>query len=232
MSPRAADLRADLQARLRNLVLIGTVSDLDAPRGRVRVAYGDADARPRAKTAWIPWLAAFAGAATEASGWNPPTVGSQVAVLAVGGDPLLGIVLGGIYSNETPPPTREPAVLALRAADGAEIRYDAAAHAAAVTLPAEGTLRLAAPGGVTIEGDVAVTGEVTATGDVTITGDVDVTGGIDATGDITSDEDVSDGTGPMSRFRSQYNRHTHAPPLGGPPFPPTQDPALPAPPAG
>ena len=207
MSPRAEAL-AEIHARLRNLVMIGTVAELDAARGRVRVAYGDPEQDPRPRTRWIPWLAGLAGPAEEASAWAAPAVGSQVAVLSIGGDPQLGIVLGAIYSTATPPPSREPQKLAMRASDGAAIVYDPAATRAEVTLPEGGTLRLNVPGGARLEGDLEVRGRITATGNVESRGDV---------------QDKRGRT--LDQLRSQYNRHTHLP--GGIPAPMFRDPPVP-----
>lgn len=208
---RVARQFADLERRLSRVVVRARIVSVDHAAGTARVAVHEDDTAVEIE-ADVRWAAI-------PTDWDPPAEGVQAVVLCPGGELAAGWIAGLAYDDAHPAPSAVPTERRWAHADGAVIAYDAEIHRLTATLPEDGAIEATAPGGVTVAGDVTVTGAVRVDGDLT------------ATGGVTGDE-ISDATGPVSRLRSQYNRHTHAPPLGGPPFPPTQDPALPAPPAG
>jgi len=109
------DLPADLSRRLESLIRPGTIAEVDHDDARVRVASGGL------KTDWLPWMELRAG---ETVTWEPPTVGEQCLVLSPSGDPALGVVLRGFYSNRVPAPSRDPAEHWKSFPDGAVIHYN------------------------------------------------------------------------------------------------------------
>ena len=190
---------AELRRLVHLLWIIGPVAEIDAARRRVRVAYGDPAADPRPTTGWIPWSSErAAGPGDGESEWRPPAVGEVVMVACPEGNAALGVVVRSLPTLAAAPPSADLAVRAWRGADGAEISYDADAHALTAVLPAGGTAALTAPGGVTVTGDLTVTG--------------DVLGG-----------SVADGDGNLGEIRTIYNRHVHTvPPAGVPPGSPVE----------
>ncbi|MDH4585636.1 phage baseplate assembly protein V [Pseudomonas sp. BN415] len=148
---------ADLTRRLENLIRSGTIAQVDLDRARCRVKTGGL------LTGWLPWFVSRAGATKD---WDPPTEGEQCTVFSPSGNPALGFVLVGIYSDANPAPSNSDTLCRRTYPDGAVIDYDHASHTLSATLPDGGTANLIAPGGVQIQGDVAITGQVTVTEDV------------------------------------------------------------------
>ncbi len=83
----------DIQRLVRNLIRIGTVSELDLERGRCRIATGGN------LTDWLNWLTGRAG---DARSWWAPSIGEQVLVLSLGGELETAFVLPGVFSDAHP----------------------------------------------------------------------------------------------------------------------------------
>lgn len=204
---------SDVNRRIENMILHGSIMAVDTAAYRVRVQAGNL------QTEWLPWFVQCAG---EDRDWRAPSIGEQAFVFCPSGEPTVGFVLCGIFSSAFAPPSTDGEVqmkhykdntiiqynrqthllnatfcdgtvikydaegnaLNLSFCDGTVVNYDAAGSALNATLASGGTVYLEADGGVTVLADVDITG------DVTITGDVAVTGEISATGQITSMIDV------------------------------------------
>lgn len=147
---------AEFDRRLGGVVRVGRIEELDPKAGRVKARI-NADIL----TGWCPWLAPRAG---KGAVWWAPEVGEQCLVLAQYGEPDQAVVLVGLFSDAFPPPSDNPEQLVTVFPDGARLAYDWQAKRLEAVLPDSGTVRLVAPGGVTIEGDVTVTGDVVAGG--------------------------------------------------------------------
>lgn len=100
---------------LRNLIRIGTVSDVNLDYGLCRVDTGNNT------TGWLHWLSARAG---KTRSWNAPSVGEQVLILCLGGELDTGFVLPGIFSDENPAPSASADALHWSFPDGAVIEYE------------------------------------------------------------------------------------------------------------
>jgi phage baseplate assembly protein V len=146
---------AELSRRLANLVMLGKVAEVDHEAARVKVKVGDL------VTAWRPWLALRAGGN---SNWHPPEIDEQVVLLSVNGDPAQSVVLVGLYQDAHPAPSSDPDIDVSVYSDGAKISYDRNQHKLSAILPAQASVELIAPGGVTIEGDVTIVGSVFVSG--------------------------------------------------------------------
>ncbi|RLM23688.1 baseplate assembly protein [Brenneria alni] len=133
-------MTAELFRLLGNVLRVGTVTEIDVDDWRVRVNSGELN------TDWLRWQATRAGAF---SIWLPPSVGEQVLLGCIGGNPETAVILGSLYSGENPAPGSSINEMVIKAPDGATIRYDAAASA----LEASGmkTARIVASVGVTLE---------------------------------------------------------------------------------
>lgn len=94
---RFAELEAaieDLNRRLTNVVREGRVTDVDYAGA---VATVDMDGLPSRQMPWIQ-------RAGDVKDWDPPTVGERVTVVSPTGDPALGMVFPGGWSNDNPAP--------------------------------------------------------------------------------------------------------------------------------
>lgn len=100
---------------LRNLIRIGTVSEVNLDDALCRVDTG------QNTTGWLHWLTARAG---KTRTWNAPSVGEQVLILCLGGELDTGFVLPGIFSDASPAPSASADALHWSFPDGAVIEYE------------------------------------------------------------------------------------------------------------
>lgn len=156
----SAEVLNDHDRRLADVIRPGTVAAVDLVRARARVDLGAGTL-----TDWLPMPALRAGAGLRI--WSPLSVGEQVLIAAPSGELGQAAILGSYYRTAHPAPSSDAQAVHLAFGDGAAISYHQGSHALAVTLPAGGTISIAAEGGVTINasgGDVIVTGDVIADG--------------------------------------------------------------------
>lgn len=193
------DSVADLARRIENIVRAGTVAEVAYSPLRCRVASGNLI---------TDWLICFTTRAGYIRTWSPPSPGEQCLVISPGGDMASGMVLVGLNSDSIPEPEHSPTVDARHYPDGAIVRYDHAAHALSVTLPAGGTADITAPASVVVHAssitldadDTLVTGTLTVqqlfTYQAGMAGTGSVAGGASAVinGGIRTTEDIVAGT--------------------------------------
>ncbi|MBI6161333.1 phage baseplate assembly protein V [Serratia liquefaciens] len=115
---------AELIRLLENVTRVGVVTEIDEDAWRVRVATGELD------TAWLRWNAQRAGAFNI---WVPPSIGEQVWMVCIGGNPETAIIGGSLYSNDHPAPGGSRNEMVITAPDGAKFRYNADAGALEVS---------------------------------------------------------------------------------------------------
>ncbi|HEJ7842174.1 phage baseplate assembly protein V [Serratia marcescens] len=177
----------DIQRLVRNLIRIGTVSELDLERGRCRIATGGN------LTDWLNWLTGRAG---DARSWWAPSIGEQVLVLSLGGELETAFVLPGVFSDAHPAPSASAQAAHIAFPDGAVLEYEPATGALkavgikSATIEAAKRITLTAPnitciasGKITLDApEVECTQQLT-TGTIAIhqggsmTGDLNHTGG-------------------------------------------------------
>lgn len=167
------DTQADISRRLENLIRLGTIAAVDPGTARCRVSTGGLE------TEWLPWLAQRAGTDRD---WHPPSAGEQCLVICPSGDPAVGVVLLGIYSDSAPANDDSLDRRTTTYRDGAVIEYDTATHALRAVLPAGGTAELIADGGIRIVGDITHQGDYLQTGSQTVSGTVKVAQDVIAAG--------------------------------------------------
>ena len=161
----------EIHRRNLNMVRKGVVMDVAhaSEPPTCRISIGDL------QTTWLQWIAFAAGETVE---WNPPTIGEQVLVLCPSGDLAQGVVLRGLYSDDSPTPSHSPDKHVRVYPDGAAFEYDHAAHWLKANLPAGATMLVVAPGNVTVQTQDAIVqadairldGEVTVTKSMTVKG--------------------------------------------------------------
>ncbi|ASG51918.1 phage baseplate assembly protein V [Enterobacter roggenkampii] len=133
-------MSAELIRLLENILRVGVVIAVDEESWRVRVQSGEL------QTDWLRWNTTRAGAF---SIWVPPSVGEQVWLGCIGGNPETAVIIGSLYSSDNPAPGSSLKEIVLTAPDGASLRYDAEASA----LEAQGmkTAHIKASASVTLE---------------------------------------------------------------------------------
>ncbi len=133
-------MSAELIRLLENILRVGVVIAVDEESWRVRVQSGEL------QTDWLRWNTTRAGAF---SIWVPPSVGEQVWLGCIGGNPETAVIIGSLYSNDHPAPGSNLKEIVLTAPDGASFRYNAEASA----LEAQGmkTAHIKASASVTLE---------------------------------------------------------------------------------
>ncbi|PHM73714.1 phage baseplate assembly protein V [Xenorhabdus kozodoii] len=114
----------ELLRRLRNLIRIGVVTQVDTTRGRCRVETGHLE------TDWLNWLTARAG---NSRTWWAPSVGEQVLILSIGGELTTAFVLPAIFSDTFPAPSTSPEATHIQFPDGAVMEYEPQSGALTVT---------------------------------------------------------------------------------------------------
>jgi phage baseplate assembly protein V len=100
---------------LRNLIRIGTVTEVDLDNALCRVATGDNT------TDWLNWLTLRAG---QSRSWWAPSQGEQVLILSLGGELDTAFVLPGIFSDDFPQPSASAHGLYITFPDGATLHYE------------------------------------------------------------------------------------------------------------
>lgn len=113
-------MSAELLRLLGNILRVGVIIAVDEKRWLVRVQSGEL------QTDWLRWNTTRAGAF---SLWVPPSMGEQVWLGCIGGNPETAVIIGSLYSSDHPAPGSSLKEIVLTAPDGASFRYDADAGA-------------------------------------------------------------------------------------------------------
>jgi len=174
--------------KIANLVMIGTVIDVDSLSGRARVQIGDL------QTAKLPWLSPRMGNRRD---WNPPKGGEQVLVLCHNGDPAQGFIVASLGSAANPNPSANPRIFKTVYSDGTFVQVDLDTHemsigcAGAVTVAAAGDVTVTSAGN--IKATAAAKAEVTAPV-ITMAGAVTINGALTVTGPTALQQTTVEGT--------------------------------------
>lgn len=126
-----------------------------------------------------------------------PRAGAEVVVLCLGGNRDHPIVVADEDRRSRPAGDLAEGEAGLYSVDGG------GAIKARITLRADGSVEVLAPGAVIVTGDAQVSGD------------------LDAGGNVTAGGDVADSVGTLAALRNAYNVHTHPDPQGGSTGPPT-----------
>ena len=156
---------SDLIQRLHNLIRIGTVTEANYSKRRLKILIGEIT------TGWLPWLTQKSFGNIK---WNPPEVGEQVAVVSPSGDLRKGLVMPSIYQSSQAPNDASADLESTTYKDGAKISYDRSLHNYTISIPNNGATVNILSGGtinlnatkINVNGDLSVAGSVNATGDI------------------------------------------------------------------
>ncbi|HCL5623472.1 TPA: phage baseplate assembly protein V [Kluyvera ascorbata] len=111
-------MSAELLRLLSNVLRVGVVSAISKDGKSVRVQSDDL------QTTWLRWTTTRAGAFKF---WCPPSLGEQVLLGCIGGNPETAVLLGSLYSSENDAPASSLMQMVITAPDGAKFSYDAEA---------------------------------------------------------------------------------------------------------
>lgn len=187
---------ASFQALVRSLVrpALDRVKTL-AQRGVVR----SSDDEKKAQTLVVAVLAGETLSRVERLAHfgflSRPPAGAEVVILCLGGNRDHPVVISEEDRRVRPSGDLAEGESGLYSSSGSSVQ-------ARITLRADGSVEIEAPGGV------AVTGDLEASGD------------LEAGGNVTAGADVADAVGTLAALRSAYNVHTHSDPQGGSTGPP------------
>jgi len=109
----------ELDRRLNNLLMVGTVLAVDHAARKLRVEIGEI------RTAWLNWPAEMG---RNYRRWRPLRAGQQLLLASPSGDPAQAVIAGMLYTAALPPPSDNPDLDLVEFEDGARIQYDSAAH--------------------------------------------------------------------------------------------------------
>jgi len=216
----------ELERRLNNLLMVGTIMSVDYAAARCRVEIGEI------QTAWLKW---FTTRANNDRSWWAPEVGEQVMVLSPSGELAQGTVLPAIYQGAHPGPGNRATHRIDDYGDGTRVTYDREAsrltidcvgdvvieNANSITINTGTTLDITAGGAATLAApSVTVdspqstfTGKVTIQGKLTYLGGMAGSGGTGAAASISGDVSVTGGD--VTADGVSLKTHTHPGDSGG-----------------
>ncbi|MGL4504660.1 MAG: phage baseplate assembly protein V [Aeromonas sobria] len=113
------DRLEEIERRLEQMVVRGTIAEVDCDSQRVRVQYGEDSVSD-----WIVWKPVRSGQVTI---WSPPQVGEGVTVIS-DGDVNRGEAFLGSYHSSMPPPSKDPDDVVMKMPDGTVFTYNHKAH--------------------------------------------------------------------------------------------------------
>lgn len=105
----------EAERRIANLMMIGTVVEVQAAAARAIVKIGDL------QTGALPWVSPRAGLQ---SVWAAPKVGEQVIVISHNGDPAQGVIVGSLFSAAERAVSDNPRVFRTEYDDGTFVEYN------------------------------------------------------------------------------------------------------------
>ena len=120
-------MSAELTNLIKNLIRIGHVSEVDAPKYRVRVQWGEDEA---GTTDWIRWGTTCAG---DVKHWRAPSIGEEVCVLSADGDLRNAFVLCSFFNDDNPPPSTSADEIVNTYSDGTRETHTLSASSREIT---------------------------------------------------------------------------------------------------
>jgi phage baseplate assembly protein V len=141
----------DLERRLNNQAMIGTILEVDHSTRKLRVQIGEI------RTAWLSWPAEMG---RNFRRWRPLRAGQQVVLASPSGDPAQAVITGMLYSSVLPAPSDNPDLDITEFEDGTRFQYDSASH----------VIKIYCVGGIVVENANSITIETGSTLDITAGG--------------------------------------------------------------
>ncbi|WP_081562767.1 phage baseplate assembly protein V [Parasaccharibacter apium] len=184
--PQSRAVLGDHDVQLANIGRLGVVSEVQGDRARVKIGQTETDL--------LPFMLRRAAADYE---WWQPTIGEQVVVLMLHGDPSQGVILGSIGQDTHPAPA-DGTVWAKRFRDGTVLSYDPGSHALDVRAGQSPVTVVCSSITVKAQSATLDVPEVHCTGKVTADGDV-VAGGISLQNHVHPVQGVGQPTGKPQR---------------------------------
>ena len=210
----------DLERRLNNQAMIGTILEVDHAARKLRVEIGEI------RTAWINWPTEMG---RNYRRWRPLRKGQQVVLASPSGDPAQAVITGMLYSSALSAPSDNPDLDITEFEDGTRTEYDSAAHvikihcvgdivienANSITIETGTTLDITAGGPATLKAPSVMVDspDSTFTGSVTIKGPLTYTSGMTGSGGSGASASISGGVsvtgGDVTADSVSLKSHTH-----------------------
>ncbi|APU00412.1 baseplate assembly protein V [Aeromonas phage 3] len=134
-----------IERMLEQMVVRGTIDQVDCNSQRVKVRYGEDSV-----TDWIEWKPSRSGHVTI---WSPPQVGEGVTVIS-DGDVNRGEVFLGSYHNSMPPPSTDPDATVMKFPDGTVFTYNMKENKLTLEVAGDATLDVKGNINAKAEGDI------------------------------------------------------------------------------
>lgn len=117
---------AELRRRIDNIIRIGVIAEVQLRGENTQKAWLCRVNTGNLTTNFIPWCTPRAG---DARLWWAPSVGEQVMIFSISGNPETAIVGPSLFSDDFPPPSLDDQTLTIQFPDDALIQYNANAGA-------------------------------------------------------------------------------------------------------
>lgn len=221
----------ELERRLNNLLMVGTILEVDHAARKLRVENGGI------RTDWLNWPTEMG---RNYRRWRPLRAGQQVVLSSPSGDPAQAVITGMLYSSALPSPSDNPDLDLVEFEDGTRFHYDSADHvikihcvgdivvenAKSITVNTGTTLDITAGGDATLKAPTVTvdspkstfTGAVIIKGPLTYQGGMTGSGGSGAAATISGSVRVTDGD--MTADDISLKHHPHDGDSGGETSPP------------
>ncbi|MCK0743566.1 phage baseplate assembly protein V [Chromohalobacter nigrandesensis] len=210
----------ELERRLNNLLMVGTILEVDHAARKLKVKVGEI------RTAWLNWPTEMG---RNYRRWRPLRKGQQVVLSSPSGDPAQAVITGMLYSSALPSPSDNPDLDLIEFEDGTRFQYDSADHvikihcvgdivvenAKSITVNTGTTLDITAGGDATLKAPTVTvdspqstfTGAVTIQGPLTYQGGMTGSGGSGAAASISGGVRVTDGDITADDISVKYHDH-------------------------
>lgn len=149
---------SQLERKLANTIIVGTINDVDYDEALVRVESGDFI------SGWLPWLTTRAYNDKE---YWAPEIAEQVIMFSPDGEPEQGVVLPALYQQTYDKLANNADIHIREYKDKSTFSFDRQSSKLTIALAGGGTTEFISDGGIKIKGDITVEGNVKATGDIT-----------------------------------------------------------------
>lgn len=193
-----------LTDRIRKMICIGEVSELDPKTARVKVKLPEFN---HIESDWLPILALRSRSVSTVMHLSK---GEQVLCLFPPiGDMSRGVVVGALYNQSDVPFIVDDNKFGVRFNDGTTVTYDEKVGKLRAQIRGGTPLIEMTPEKTKIVSEVEIIGNVSISKNLTVGGNTSVQKNLTVQQNISATGLVSDGVGSMAQIRMVYNGHKH-----------------------
>ncbi|KZX00999.1 hypothetical protein JL49_08050 [Pseudoalteromonas luteoviolacea] len=199
---------AELMRRFANMLMLGTIEEVDHDTQKVRVKVGEL------VTGWLPWPAELGRNFIR---WRPLKPGIQCLIACPAGEPTQAVIIQLLYTTEFHSPSISEHMDVLTFNDGTHIQYDSENSVFDVNCAKDVTINIAGNVTAHVVGDVVAT--VDGSTSITSAGDfnIEAGGNFNVKASQTNIESpVTQTGGDMTSDGISAQKHLHAGITAGP----------------